>query len=89
MVRSVGVREFKAKVTQIIREVEETREPIAVTRWGREILKLVPTQRKMTPEELAAWNARMDALAKEIGKKWPKGVSAADAISEDRSRLDY
>ena len=41
-----------------------------------------------TDEEWTAYWERWDALAAEIGKTWPKGVSAVDAIREDRSRLD-
>ena len=31
--------------------------------------------------------AEMDQLAAEIGREWPKGISAAQAVSEDRREL--
>jgi prevent-host-death family protein len=86
--RSIGIREFKNRFEKVIQEVEAGREEIAVTRRGKEILHLVPVRRRMTPVEIAEWNARMDALAKKISEKWPTGLSAAEAISQDRSRLD-
>ncbi len=88
MVRSVNMREFKAKASEIVREVKETREEVAITLRGEEVARLIPSRPKMTRKEIAAWLKRGDELAEEIGKRWPPGLSAADAISEDRSRLD-
>ncbi len=36
---------------------------------------------KMSPEE---WLEKWEALAEEIGKVWPAGVSAVDVVSEMR-----
>lgn len=36
---------------------------------------------KMSPEE---WLKEWDELAEEVGKVWPAGLSAVDAISEER-----
>ena len=38
---------------------------------------------KLTPEE---WLQQWQELAEDVGKVWPKGLSAADVISEMRRR---
>lgn len=43
--------------------------------------------RPVDPEELAAWWAEHDRLVEEIGAHWPEGVSAVDAIREQRREL--
>jgi len=46
------------------------------------VARIVPVA--PTAEETGrAWEA-LDHLAAEIGQRWPKGVSAADAVSEGR-----
>jgi prevent-host-death family protein len=39
---SIGAGEFKAKCLQLLDEVEATREPIIVTKFGKPVAKLVP-----------------------------------------------
>jgi prevent-host-death family protein len=39
---SIAAGEFKAKCLQLLDEVEATREPIVVTKFGRPVAKLVP-----------------------------------------------
>jgi hypothetical protein len=51
------------------------------------IARLAPGAPPAAPgaEFVALWS-EMDAPAAEIGRDWPGGVSAADAIAEDRER---
>ena len=39
---SIGAGEFKAKCLQLLDEVEATREPIIVTKFGKPVAKLIP-----------------------------------------------
>lgn len=39
---SIGAGEFKTKCLQLLDEVESTREPIVVTKFGKPVAKLVP-----------------------------------------------
>ena len=39
---TIGAGEFKAKCLQLLDEVESTREPIVVTKFGKPVAKLVP-----------------------------------------------
>ena len=86
--RSVGVRELKARTSEVLRRVHDEREIVAVTLRGRVIAHLVPVDgASKGREEFGAVWADMDRLAAEIGARRPKGVSAADAVKEDRREL--
>ncbi len=88
--RSVSVRELKEHASRILREVEEGGEIIEVTNRGRVVARLVPERRRLTAAEKATvarvW-ADMDELAAEVGAHWPPGVSAVDAVREQRREL--
>lgn len=47
---------------------------------------LAPTK-PVDPAELAAWWAGVKALGEEIAAQWPAGVSAVDAVREQRREL--
>ncbi len=84
----VGIRELKTQASDIIRRVRENNESYIVTYRGRPVAKLEPVQNN--EEQLArdlSILEEMDRLAEEITKHWPKGLSAADAVSADRREL--
>ena len=83
--RTIGTRELKTHLAEVLRRVREERESFAVTHRGRTIARLVPEQESV--EEFEARWARMDAIAERIGRKWPPGVSAAEAVAEQRREL--
>lgn len=39
---TIGAGEFKAKCLKLLDEVEATREPIVVTKFGKPVAKLIP-----------------------------------------------
>ncbi len=83
--RTIGVRELKEHASRILEEVREKGEEVEITRHGRVIARLVPVS--PTPpgtQELDAVWSDMDRLADEIARYWPEGVSAAEAVSEER-----
>ena len=81
---SVGVRELKQRTSEVLRRVRERGEEIEVTFRGRVVARLVPA---VTPGARrrtgAAW-AHIDAVAREVARRWPKGASAARAVGRDR-----
>ena len=81
----IGVRELKEKASELLREVRENRETYAITYRGRIIARLVPeeSEEEKRARALAAL-AKMDRAAKRISRHWPKGVSAVDAVAEQR-----
>ena len=84
----VGVRELKQRASEIIRQVREERATYTITYRGRVVARLVPEEDEETRRQRAlAVLAKMDRLAKEIGKHWPPGVSAVDAVREVRREL--
>jgi prevent-host-death family protein len=86
--RTIGIRELKAQTSQIVREVRERREPVAVTYRGRVVARLVPAEPAQAPEDdLVRFWAEWDELAAEIANHWPQGVSATEAVNEQRQRL--
>ena len=89
-VGSVGIRELKQQTSRIIREAQETGSVVDITNRGHVVARLVPVRREFSAadrEKTAAALASMDRLAAEIGAHWPKGVSAVDAIREQRREL--
>lgn len=88
--RSVGVRELKEQTSRILQEVHDTRQIVEITHRGRAIARLVPADRALSDAEkaktAAVW-ADMDELAAEIAAHWPKGVTAEEAVREQRRDL--
>ena len=85
--RTVGVRTLKERTGAILRRVYEDGETVAITRHGRVIAHLVPARQPMPPADLSALWADLDALAAEIGARWPQGQSAVEAVREERGDL--
>jgi prevent-host-death family protein len=80
---TVGIRELKQQASELVRMVRETGKEVQVTYHGEVVALLIPVKRTQHKDEAKAW-AKLDNLAAEIGARWPKGVSAADAVSEAR-----
>ena len=80
---SVGIRELKQQTSELVRKVREEGAEIQVTYRGEVVALLVPVVRQSDPHEPEAW-AALDHLAAEIGARWPKGITADQAVSEGR-----
>jgi prevent-host-death family protein len=81
---TVGIRELKQQASELIRLVRETGSQVQVTHRGQVVALLIPVAPSKNKEnEKNSW-ASLDVLAAEIGAHWPKGVSAAQAVSESR-----
>ena len=80
---SVGIRELKQQTSELVRKVREEGAEIQVTYRGEVVALLVPVVRQSDPHETEAW-AALDHLAAEIGARWPKGITVAQAVSEGR-----
>ena len=84
---AVGVRQLKAQTSEVLRRVQKG-ETIDVTHRGRVVARMVPVGGSSSvPEEVAAVWADLDQLAAEIGARWPTGVTAAEAVQEERREL--
>lgn len=73
MTKTISLRDANQKFAQIVREVEEGRETIIVTRRGEPVVKISPARegkRKLTPAQQRA----LDDMFKEVHKnKWSSG----------------
>jgi prevent-host-death family protein len=90
MMRDVGVRELKAKASQILRNVRKRRARYVVTHRGQPVALLVPideprstatTQMPLTAQE--SWD-ELTQLGQRLAQSWPAGVDSADVLSDMR-----
>jgi prevent-host-death family protein len=87
-VRAVGIRELKARASELVREVRDNESSIDITYRGRVVARLVPVVPELAEaRSVDELRAEMDELAAEISKSWPEGISAADAIADVRREL--
>lgn len=86
--RAIGIRELKARASQVIRRVRERGEEIEVTHHGKVVARLVPASRTVARHGTSAsvWST-LDRVAKDIGAAWPKGRSATAVVREGRRDL--
>jgi prevent-host-death family protein len=80
---TVGIRELKQQASELVRMVRETGNEVQVTYHGKVVALLISVE-KITPQDESSSWAELDHLAAEIGARWPKGVSAVQAVSEAR-----
>jgi|GraSoiStandDraft_16_1057320.scaffolds.fasta_scaffold7608477_1 prevent-host-death family protein len=83
--RTLGIRELRNRISEVLREVEVEGEIVEVTNHGRVVARLVPAHRpQLAPIEIEEIIADMDKVAAELGARWPSGVTAQDAIDDVR-----
>jgi prevent-host-death family protein len=80
---TVGIRELKQQASELVRLVRETGEEVQVTYRGEVVALLIPVKSAGKKDDAKAWS-KLDNLAAEIGARWPKGVSAVNAVNEAR-----
>ena len=80
---TVGIRELKQQASELVRMVRETGKEVQVTYHGQVVALLIPVKPTRKEVDADAWT-KLDNLAAEIGARWPKGVSAADAVTKAR-----
>ncbi|MCC6765702.1 MAG: type II toxin-antitoxin system prevent-host-death family antitoxin [Deltaproteobacteria bacterium] len=85
---TVGIRELKESVSDILRRVRERDETIEISYRGEVVARIVPVRRERSQagarrRARAVWND-IDRVADEISARWPRGVGAVRAIRETR-----
>ncbi len=85
--RTVGSRELKAKLSEVLRGVREHDEIVVVTHRGRPVARIVPEPGAGSARRFDDVWSEMDRIAATIARDWPEGVSAAGALAEDRRAL--
>jgi prevent-host-death family protein len=85
---SVGVRELKEQLSQILQRVQHEGEVVEITRYGELIARLVPAEKAPpSADEVEAILTDIDSLAAEIGRKWEGEPSAVEAVRDVRREL--
>ncbi len=85
---TIDVRELGRRAERVVRRAQRQREAITLTDGGRVIARIEPvTPEPPGAEAAAALLADMQRLAQRIGRQWPDGVSAVEALSQDRRDL--
>ena len=86
----IGVRELKARASEIIRDVRERRARYTVTYRGRPVGLLVPLEEAgmaspspATEPTTAAWD-ELVRLGEEIGRGWRSPLTSTELLSEMR-----
>lgn len=88
LMNEVGIRELKTQASDIIRRVRDTNEAVVVTYRGKAVARIEPLEDPETTRYRAREVlAQMDRIAEEVTQYWPSGVSAVDAVAEDRRDL--
>src|SRR5205823_9636649 len=77
--RTVTIHDLRTGADEIVHEVRDTGEPIDVTDRGAIVARIEPANDVETeqPRRFATmeeWLRATEALAEEIGRRWPKGV---------------
>lgn len=82
----VGVRELKAKTSDVLRRVEHG-ETVEITNHGRVVARLVPALPPAQHDEALAVLADMEQLAAEIGARDLAPIDTATLMHEERRAL--
>jgi antitoxin (DNA-binding transcriptional repressor) of toxin-antitoxin stability system len=83
---TIDVKDLEAHPTEVVRQVKggETVQLVEDGRAVATITPVTPVQRPRSEEQVKAFLAELERLAQEIGKHWPEGVSAVDAVRDVR-----
>ncbi len=82
--RTVGVRELRERMGQILREVSEKGESVQVTHRGRVLALLVPPPRVASPEELRQALEQAHRLMERIGERAVTPTDSSTLLREER-----
>lgn len=82
--KEIGIREFKARASEVVRAVKEHRARYVITQRGEPVAVLLPIDAvPPQPDPDEVW-ARLQAIREELGKGWQSEKSAVEILSEMR-----
>jgi prevent-host-death family protein len=83
---SIGVRELKIHVSEVVRHVRDTRARYVVTHRGQPVAVIVPYSPRETGEVLTreeGW-ARFFEASERLGREWNTPLTAVEVLDEMR-----
>ena len=83
-IEEIGIRELKARASEVVRAVKEERARYVITQRGKPAAIIVPLD-AAPPEKSAdeVWE-RLLKIGEELGKGWQSEKSAVEILSEMR-----
>ena len=94
--KTIGITQLRRDASEIVAELREDRSEYVVTVDGKPVALLQPYDEVSEPaappalveearrKAVEAWLAEAAAIGKLISEGWPAGLSAADAVAEQR-----
>lgn len=89
--KSVGIREFKARLSEYLRSVKEG-EALLITDRGRPVARVLPEPADassrfefLRTKGIGTWSGKMPLIERPKAK-WKKGPTLADLVLEDRGK---
>jgi len=80
----IGIRELRARTSELVRAVKERRARYLITQRGKPAALLLPVDAVLPqPDPDEVW-ARLEALGEEIARNWQSEKSAVEILSEMR-----
>lgn len=86
--KQIGVRELKARASEILRNVKEDDETYEITQRGKVVARLTPAwwiEGRELLKEYERWSAEHDALVEEIGKLDHDPRNSVEIMRDERS----
>ncbi len=80
----IGIRELKARVSELVRAVKENHAKYLITQRGEPVAILLPVEAVTFPPEPAEVLTRLEAIREELGKGWQSEKSVVEILSEMR-----
>ncbi len=78
----IGIRELKARMSQVVRAVKERRARYVINVRGKPVAMLIPADAEpRRPRAEDVW-ARLERLGEDIAKRWHSDKSAVELLSE-------
>lgn len=86
--RTISVQELVTQAVEIVRQVRTTGKAVDIEDEGIVVARVVPalSPSNQTADLVQFWQD-MEALSKELSAVWPAGVSAEEAVREQRREL--
>lgn len=63
VVKEVAISEFKAKCLSLLDQVQKTKQPIRITRFGKPVAEVVPTSPDSVPDWMGSMKDRIEIVA--------------------------
>lgn len=85
--KTIGVRQLKDHISEVLDEVREKGETIEITKHGQAVARIVPVplERGDVGRDRDGMWSELNRLAERIRAQWPEGVTAEDVLNDIRS----